>query len=37
MAVIAHFICNGWKLHEKAIIISFFKVNGHKRDDIENT
>ncbi|KAM0909468.1 hypothetical protein ACQ4PT_014792 [Festuca glaucescens] len=32
MTVTAHFICNEWKLHKK--IISFFKVKGHKGDDI---
>jgi hypothetical protein len=32
MTVTAHFICNDWKLHKK--IISFFKVKGHKGDDI---
>jgi hypothetical protein len=37
MAIAAHFIFNGWKLHKKVIIISFFKVKGHKGDDIEKT
>lgn len=32
MTVTAHFICNDWKLHKK--IIRFFKVKGHKGDDI---
>jgi hypothetical protein len=32
MAVTAHFIDNNWQFHRK--VISFFKVKGHKGDDI---
>ncbi|KAM3384201.1 hypothetical protein ACQJBY_008702 [Aegilops geniculata] len=32
MTITAHFICKEWKLHKK--VISFFKVKGHKGDDI---